>query len=136
MATFHKLITDISCAIEELHLPELLDRIAERSGYGPSCVRPSENEELDRWGNVLELRRVAEDYSEIETRTALELFLENVALVGGADTVQIGRGWHINARGDNDAVTLSHYMRLKGWNSSRLYRWHGRRLIATFALDE
>ncbi|WP_126550402.1 ATP-dependent helicase [Dictyobacter kobayashii] len=106
LETFHKLIKDLQGAIDELHLPELLDRIAERSGYGPELRAASEGEELDRWGNVLELRRVAEDYSEIETRSALELFLENVALVGGADTVQSGEDGSLIREETTDAVTL------------------------------
>jgi DNA helicase-2/ATP-dependent DNA helicase PcrA len=55
---------------------------------------------------VLELRRVAEDYSEIETHVALELFLENVALVGGADTTQTGEDGRLIQEEKNDAVTL------------------------------
>lgn len=106
LAGFHKLIEDLTAAIDELHLPELLDRIAERSGYGPELRAASEGEELDRWGNVLELRRVAEDYSEIETRVALELFLENVALVGGADTVQSSENGTLVDEETTDAVTL------------------------------
>src|SRR5437763_11231625 len=84
LSEFGRLMTDLANTIDELHLPELLDRIAERSGYGLE-LREGPESELDRWANVLELRHVAEDYSEIETRTALELFLENVALVDGAD---------------------------------------------------
>ncbi|BCL81979.1 DNA helicase [Ktedonobacteria bacterium brp13] len=106
LASFHTLIEDLTGAIDELHLPELLDRIAERSGYGPELRAASEGEELDRWGNVLELRRVAEDYSEIETQTALELFLENVALVGGADTVQSAENGTLMSEENTDAVTL------------------------------
>jgi DNA helicase II / ATP-dependent DNA helicase PcrA len=102
---FGELITDLSEAIEELSLPELLDRIAERSGYGPE-LRANAEEELDRWANVLELRRVAEDYAEIETSTALELYLENVALVGGADTTQTSEDGKIIKEENTDAVTL------------------------------
>jgi DNA helicase-2/ATP-dependent DNA helicase PcrA len=102
---FAQLMADLTYAIDELHLPELLDRIAERSGYGPE-LRASAEGELDRWANVLELRRVAEDYSEIETHTALELFLENVALVGGADTTQTGENGTLVQEEQGDAVTL------------------------------
>ncbi len=42
------------------------------------------------WHNVLELRRVAEDFAAIEPEVALPLFLENVALVSGAETTQTG----------------------------------------------
>jgi len=104
LSGFGELLIDFNNALEELNLPELLDRIAERSGYGPELRESSEGEE--RWSNVLELRRVAEDYSAIETHTALELFLENVALVGGADTTQTGENGTIMKEERNDAVTL------------------------------
>jgi len=104
LSGFGQLLLDFTNAIKELHLPELLDRIAERSGYGPELRETPEGEE--RWSNVLELRRVAADYSEIETRTALELFLENVALVGGADTAQTGENGTLIKEEHNDAVTL------------------------------
>src|SRR3989440_5687914 len=104
LAGFGELLVDFNNALEELNLPELLDRIAERSGYGPELRESPEGEE--RWSNVLELRRVAEDYSAIETHTALELFLENVALVGGADTTQTGENGTIMKEEHNDAVTL------------------------------
>jgi len=105
LGQFGLLVADLSNAIDELQLPELLDRIAERSGYGPE-LRERPEGELDRWANVLELRRVAEDYSEIETHTALELFLENVALVGGADTTQTGEDGTLVQEEQSDAVTL------------------------------
>lgn len=104
LSNFGELLVDFKNAIEELNLPELLDRMAERSGYGPELRETPEGEE--RWSNVLELRRVAEDYSAIETHTALELFLENVALVGGADTTQTGENGTLVKEEHNDAVTL------------------------------
>jgi DNA helicase-2/ATP-dependent DNA helicase PcrA len=105
LTNFSKLMEDLLGALDELNLPELLERIAERSGYGPE-LRATAEQELDRWANVLELRRVSEDYSEIDTRTALELFLENVALVGGADTVQTGEDGTLIKEENKDAVTL------------------------------
>ncbi|MEO9031141.1 MAG: 3'-5' exonuclease, partial [Ktedonobacteraceae bacterium] len=101
---FAALLADFTKSMEELHLPELLDRIAERSGCGPELRDTPEGEE--RWSNVLELRRVASDYAEIETRIALELFLENVALVGGADTAQTGENGTLMQEENRDAVTL------------------------------
>src|SRR5437667_3603293 len=104
LSEFGRLMTDLANTIDELHLPELLDRIAERSGYGLE-LREGPESDLDRWANVLELRHVAEDYSEIETRTALELFLENVALEGGADTTTAGGHGTVLQEENNDAVT-------------------------------
>ena len=105
LVEFGKLMNDLIGALDELNLPSLLDRIAERSGLGPE-LRESSDEGLDRWANVLELRRVADDYSEIETRLALELYLENVALVGGADTTQTSEDGKLMSEENNDAVTL------------------------------
>ncbi len=104
LSAFAQLQIDFRSALDELHLPELVDRIAERSGLGPDLREQADGEE--RWSNVLELRRVAGDYSEIETHTALELFLENVALVGGADTVQTGEDGTLMQEENRDAVTL------------------------------
>src|SRR5579884_2878482 len=105
LSEFGKLLADLRNAMDELHLPELLSTIAERSGLGPE-LRDNADGELDRWANVLELRRVAEDYSEIETPAALELFLENVALVGGADTAQTSEDGRLLNEEKADAVTL------------------------------
>jgi len=102
---FGILMADLTEALHELSLPELLDRIAERSGYGPE-LRAVPEEELDRWANVLELRHVAENYSEIEISVALELFLENVALVGGADTAQTSEDGSLMREENTDSVTL------------------------------
>src|SRR5579859_1817995 len=104
LSAFAQMMTDFRNAQDELHLPELIDRVAERSGLGPELREQPDGEE--RWSNVLELRRVAGDYSEIETHTALELFLENVALVGGADTVQTGEDGTLMQEENRDAVTL------------------------------
>jgi len=105
LGEFGRLMADLTNAMDELQLPELLDRIAEKSGIGPE-LRDAPDGDLDRWANVLELRRVADDYSAIETRTALELFLENVALVGGADTTQTGENGTLMQEENRDAVTL------------------------------
>jgi DNA helicase II / ATP-dependent DNA helicase PcrA len=104
LAAFAQMMTDFHNAQDELHLTELIDRVAERSGLGPELREQPDGEE--RWSNVLELRRVAGDYTEIETHTALELFLENVALVGGADTVQTGEDGTLMQEENRDAVTL------------------------------
>jgi DNA helicase-2/ATP-dependent DNA helicase PcrA len=103
--SFGKLIDDLSDSIEHLPLPDLVDHIVERSGYGPE-LRATIDQELDRWANVMELRRMAEDYGEIETRAALDLYLENVALVGGADTEQTGDNGTLIKEENRDAVTL------------------------------
>ena len=105
LGEFGRLMTDLTASIDELPLPDLLNRIAERSGYGPELREVPEGE-MDRWANIQELHRVSEDYSAIETHVALELFLENVALVGGADTTQSSENGTLIQEENRDAVTL------------------------------
>ena len=104
LGSFGRLLDELRLAAAEMPLPQLIDRVAERSGLGRELRALPDGEE--RWGNVLELRRVAEDYAALETAAALELFLENVALVGGADIVQTGEDGSLLREEDRDAVTL------------------------------
>jgi DNA helicase-2/ATP-dependent DNA helicase PcrA len=101
---FHRLLTDLLQAAQEEPLPRLIDRLVERSGYAAE-LRDGTEEGDERWNNVLELRRVAEDFSEIEPEAALALFLENVALVAGADTTQSGENGGLVLE-EKEAVTL------------------------------
>jgi DNA helicase-2/ATP-dependent DNA helicase PcrA len=106
LAGFGALLGDLRQAAGELKLPELLDRLLERSGYAAE-LQDGTDEGQERWNNVLELRRVAQDFAEIEPAVALALFLENVALVGGADIAQTGEeGTLANEERQRDAVTL------------------------------
>lgn len=65
------------------NVPELFDRILRDVNYKEYIVDDDSEESLDRWENVQELKRLAQEYS---TRT-LEEFLENVALVADQDTI-------------------------------------------------
>ncbi|WIG61989.1 MAG: ATP-dependent DNA helicase UvrD/PcrA [Ktedonobacterales bacterium] len=104
LASFAALVADLRQAVHDMPLPSLIDRLLERSGYAAE-LRDGSEEGTERWNNVLELRRVAEDFSEIEPEVALALFLENVALVGGADTTQTSESGGL-VSGEVDAVTL------------------------------
>ncbi|HDQ71733.1 MAG TPA: DNA helicase UvrD [Chloroflexi bacterium] len=74
---------------------QLIDRVLEDTGYS-SYIRDgadsSSDEGEERWDNVMELRNVAAEYSEL----TLTDFLADVALVSDVD----------NLSGDVDAVTL------------------------------
>lgn len=59
----------------------LMDRILEETDYH-SYIDDGSDEGHDRWDNVLELRRVAAEHSDLES------FLEQVALVSDQDTLQ------------------------------------------------
>src|SRR5262249_3781568 len=101
---FAALLTDLRQFASGEPLPRLVDRLLERSGYAAE-LRDGTEEGDERWNNVLELRRVAEDFSEIEPAVALPLFLENVSLVAGADTTQSSENGTLVAE-EKDAVTL------------------------------
>lgn len=72
-------------AAQSLTIPELFDRIVRDINYKEYIDDESEEGE-DRWENVLELHRLAEEYS---TRT-LDEFLENIALISDQDTIAEG----------------------------------------------
>jgi DNA helicase II / ATP-dependent DNA helicase PcrA len=105
LESFYHLMVNLRQTALEEKLPYLIDRLLEQSGYARE-LRDGSDEGEERWNNVLELRRVAEDFSEIDPETALELFLENVALVAGADTTQTGEDGQLVQGDDKDAVTL------------------------------
>jgi DNA helicase-2/ATP-dependent DNA helicase PcrA len=72
-------------ASQTLTIAELFDRIVSDIGYKEYIDDDSE-EGADRWENVLELKRLAEEYS---TRS-MDEFLENIALVSDQDTIAEG----------------------------------------------
>jgi len=68
-----------------LTVPEMFDRVLAEIGY-KDYIDDGTEEGKDRWDNVVELRRLADEYA---TRTLSE-FLENVALVSDQDTIKEG----------------------------------------------
>ncbi len=66
-----------------LTIVELFDRIVKDINYKDFIVEDDSEESKDRWDNVLELKRLALEYSQ---RT-LDEFLENIALVADQDTI-------------------------------------------------
>jgi DNA helicase-2/ATP-dependent DNA helicase PcrA len=72
-------------AAQSLTIPELFDRVVNDVSYKEYIDDESEEGE-DHWENVLELKRLAEEYV---TRT-LDEFLENIALISDQDTIAEG----------------------------------------------
>jgi DNA helicase-2/ATP-dependent DNA helicase PcrA len=66
-------------------IAELFDRIVSDIGY-KEYIDDDTEEGADRWENVLELKRLTEEY---DTRT-MDEFLENVALISDQDTIEEG----------------------------------------------
>ena len=83
LAEFGALFANWKAAASTLTVGELFDRIAADINYKAHVEEDNSEEGQERWENVLELRRLALEYS---TRT-LEEFLENVALVADQDTL-------------------------------------------------
>ena len=105
LISFAALMSNLQALAKEQPLPSLIDFMLAQSGYAAD-LRDGTEEGEERWRNVLELRRVAEDFALIEPETALALFLEQVALVGGSDTTQAGEDGALAHEQDMDAVTL------------------------------
>ena len=106
LASFASLMESLRSVARERPLPDVIDQIVLQTGYAQD-LRDGTDEGEDRWTNVQELRRVASDFAEMDPETALPLFLENVALVGGSDTVQTGESGSLASEEQRkDAVTL------------------------------
>ncbi|GAC1471697.1 MAG: UvrD-helicase domain-containing protein [Chloroflexota bacterium] len=81
---FALMMAELHVAAKELNVLQLLDLVLQRTRY-ESYIRDSSDEGEERWSNILELRTVAQEYSEEPPGEGLRAFLENVALLGEAD---------------------------------------------------
>ena len=68
---------------------QLMDRILAESGY-QEWLRDGSDEGEDRWNNIMELRTVSQAYDDLPQETALDAFLEEVALVSDVDNYEAG----------------------------------------------
>ncbi len=82
LADFGSLLDEWNRSIDKVSLPALFDRIVTDIGY-QRYLENSGDEDQERWGNVVELRRLAFEYQE----QGLTPFLENLALVSDQDTL-------------------------------------------------
>lgn len=70
-----------------LPLAEWFDEAIRESGYD-SLFDSGEPEQIDRWENVLQLRALISEFEGFDADTRLDAFLEEVALVSDADTIE------------------------------------------------
>jgi len=82
LSKFGSLLVSWQAKFRELSPLELMDWIIEDIGYR-EYIDDGTDEGHDRWENVMELRRLADEYKE----GSLESFLERVALVSDQDTL-------------------------------------------------
>ncbi len=80
---FAHLLAGWVLAEESASLPDLFDRIVLDLEYQQYLSEGSEEEVIDRWANVQELRRIAFEFAD----QGIAAFLENLALVSDQDTV-------------------------------------------------
>jgi DNA helicase II / ATP-dependent DNA helicase PcrA len=85
LSDFGGMLANWRSAMLTLNTAELFDRILKDLNYKEYIDDQSEEGE-DRWENVLELKRLAEEYA---TRS-MDEFLENIALVSDQDTIKEG----------------------------------------------
>ena len=78
----------------KLTLLELFDLTLARTGY-KNFIKDNTPEAEDRWENLMELRRVAGEFDELDGEEALAQFLEDVALVSDVDA--LGEAGHAPA---------------------------------------
>ncbi len=86
--SFTEVIDEFIAQAEETDLEELFDAILERTGYRTLVLQGSDSEE--RWNNILELRGMAAEHTDLETGDALAELLERVALVSSVDDLEEG----------------------------------------------
>jgi len=102
---FLHLTDELIKAKDERGLVELLDVVLERTRFHDALQREHGDEEGEnRWENVLELRTVAQQYSNFPREAQLPTFLEEVALVAATDDLVQ----------EQDAVTLITMHQAKG----------------------
>jgi DNA helicase-2/ATP-dependent DNA helicase PcrA len=110
LADFGKMIAGWNifnpAASTQLTLPALFDRILENTGY-EDYINDNSETGFDRWGNVMELRRMAYEYEEL----GIIDFLERLALVADQDTLP----------DDNNAPTLLTLHAAKGLEFDQVF---------------
>jgi DNA helicase-2/ATP-dependent DNA helicase PcrA len=86
LIAFGQLMNMLIRAKEKLTMAELFDLMIARTGY-KTFVNDGTPEGEERWDNLLELRRKAEQMGDFEGEEALPLFLEEIALVSDVDAL-------------------------------------------------
>ena len=84
LQVFADLLDQWSRVKEELNVLDLLDTVLDDAGY-ERFMRDGTDEGEDRWANIMELRTVAQEYSQFGPAAGLTQFLEEIALVSDLD---------------------------------------------------
>lgn len=111
LAQFGQLVEGLRAQVNMCTLPDLFDALLDQTAY--LAFLEADSSDIDRKANIEELRRVALEFAEEEPETALQEFLERIALVGGTEVVQDSGNGKL-AREDQDAVRLMTLHAAKG----------------------
>jgi DNA helicase-2/ATP-dependent DNA helicase PcrA len=84
LAGFGAMWGELVTAGDTVTLPGLFDLVLERTGY-QAYIRDGTEQGEERWANVMELRSVVQEYSDLPPGEGLPLFLQEAALVSDVD---------------------------------------------------
>jgi DNA helicase II / ATP-dependent DNA helicase PcrA len=113
LADFGSLLSDWATAKGKLSIAGLFDRILSDIGY-ESYINDHSDEGVDRWENVMELRRLAMDFQD----RGLTEFLQNLALVSDQDTIKDNEA---DSHEDKGSVTLLTLHAAKGLEFKQVF---------------
>ncbi|MCX6807955.1 MAG: UvrD-helicase domain-containing protein [Patescibacteria group bacterium] len=86
LANFYNLLKELRQSLENITLSGFLRLVIDKVGYDRFLLDGSEEGE-ERYENIMELLSVSKRYDEMQADTALQAFLEEVALVTDLDTL-------------------------------------------------
>jgi DNA helicase-2/ATP-dependent DNA helicase PcrA len=111
VAAFRTLVQSLMSAAEELDVPELIERVLERSGYLESLEAERTIEAQGRIENLQELVALAREWLEQAAEPSLSAFLQEVSLYSDQDAI----------RGEGSLVTLMTLHNAKGLEFRAVY---------------
>ena len=88
VSSFRVMMETLMSAAQELSVPELLERVLERSGTVEALQAERTIEALGRLENLQELVGVAREFHETADDPSLSTFLQGISLVSDQDTIQ------------------------------------------------
>jgi DNA helicase-2/ATP-dependent DNA helicase PcrA len=90
LVAFLEMLDELIDVAAKNNVSTLIDGVLERTQYRKWLYEASDDDEeaQDRWANVEELRNVASDYDALAIGHGLVSFLEDVALISDADTIE------------------------------------------------
>jgi ATP-dependent DNA helicase UvrD/PcrA len=101
---FHGVLQSLQAGALELEVPELLERVLDRSGYREGLEAERTIESQGRLENLQELVGVAQDYQHTAEEPSLSGFLQEISLYSDQDAI----------RGEQSLVTLMTLHNAKG----------------------